>query len=202
MKAERNDFNVMLGDTIYSDSEVPGPAQPDRAEREAEVGQVQDQPRQPQPPGAAPLGRLLLALGRPRVRQRLLAGRELVRQQRERERAHALQARREGVPRLRAGQLERSETGSTGRSAGAATWSCSSSTSAPSAARTRTPNHVCDNPQTGEPGLRADGPAEHAQCVLGCLAVARTTGVPGLPRRDPQPEPHVPGPAPAHALPA
>ena len=44
MKAEQNDFNVMLGDTIYSDSEVPGPAQPDRAERQAEVGEVQDQP--------------------------------------------------------------------------------------------------------------------------------------------------------------
>ena len=48
----------------------------DRAEREAEVGQVQDQPGQQEPPGAAPLGRLLLALGRPRVRERLLARRE------------------------------------------------------------------------------------------------------------------------------
>ena len=28
MKAERNNFNVMLGDTIYSDSEVPGRLQP------------------------------------------------------------------------------------------------------------------------------------------------------------------------------
>jgi alkaline phosphatase D len=28
MKAERNDFNVMLGDTIYSDSEVPGRLHP------------------------------------------------------------------------------------------------------------------------------------------------------------------------------
>ena len=28
MKAERNDFNVMLGDTIYSDSEVPGRLNP------------------------------------------------------------------------------------------------------------------------------------------------------------------------------
>ena len=28
MKAERNHFNVMLGDTIYSDSEVPGRLQP------------------------------------------------------------------------------------------------------------------------------------------------------------------------------
>jgi alkaline phosphatase D len=28
MKAERNDFNVMLGDTIYSDSEIPGRLQP------------------------------------------------------------------------------------------------------------------------------------------------------------------------------
>jgi alkaline phosphatase D len=28
MKAERNDFNVILGDTIYSDSEVPGRLQP------------------------------------------------------------------------------------------------------------------------------------------------------------------------------
>ena len=84
-------------------------AQPDRAEREAEVGQVQGQPGQQEPPGAAPLGGLLLALGRPRVRERLLAGRELLRQQRERERSHALQPRPEGVPRLRAGELEQAQ---------------------------------------------------------------------------------------------
>ena len=32
MRAERNDFNIHFGDTIYSDSEVPGPAEPGRAD--------------------------------------------------------------------------------------------------------------------------------------------------------------------------
>ena len=45
------------------------PAQPDRAPRSAEVGQVQDEPPQRPPPPSARRGRLL-ALGRPRVRER------------------------------------------------------------------------------------------------------------------------------------
>ena len=47
MKAERNAFNVMLGDTIYSDSEVPGRLNPIALSVRAEVGEVQGQPRQP-----------------------------------------------------------------------------------------------------------------------------------------------------------
>ena len=45
MQAERNDFNIHLGDTIYSDSEVPGAPPADRADGRAEMGQVQDEPR-------------------------------------------------------------------------------------------------------------------------------------------------------------
>ncbi len=100
LKAERNAFNVHLGDTIYSDSEVPGPAQPDRAHRRAEVGQVPHQPGHPAPARPARVGGLLLALGRPRVRQRLLAPGEHVRQQREHQRSHAVQPQCQGVPRL------------------------------------------------------------------------------------------------------
>ena len=44
MRAERNDFNIHLGDTIYSDSEVPNRQQPVALTRQAEVGQVQGQP--------------------------------------------------------------------------------------------------------------------------------------------------------------
>ena len=43
MRSERNDFNIHFGDTIYSDSEVPGRPRADRADRRAEVGQVQGQ---------------------------------------------------------------------------------------------------------------------------------------------------------------
>ena len=194
MKAERNNFNVMLGDTIYSDSEVPGPAPADRAEREAEVGQVQDQPGQQEPPGAAPLGRLLLALGRPRVRERLLARRELVRQRRERERPHALQPRREGVPRLRAGELEQAERPLPHRSLGPQPRGVLPRPALfPERERGREPR--LRQPADGQPGRGADRAADHAQPVRAGDAVAGAAGVPGLPRHDPQPEPHLPGQA-------
>ena len=133
------------------------PAPADRAEREAEVGQVQDQPGQQEPPGAAPLGRLLLALGRPRVRERLLARRERVRQRRDRERPHALQPRCEGVPRLRAGELEQANglyrTVRWGRNLEVFFLDQRSFRSANADA-----NHVCDNPQTGSPDVAPTAP--------------------------------------------
>ncbi len=45
MRAERNSFNIHFGDTIYSDSEVPGALNPIALDGPAEVGQVQGQPR-------------------------------------------------------------------------------------------------------------------------------------------------------------
>ena len=50
MRAEGNHFNIHLGDTIYSDTEVEAPAQrslPGGPDGGPEVGQVQAQPRQP-----------------------------------------------------------------------------------------------------------------------------------------------------------
>ena len=142
MAAERNAFNIHLGDTIYSDTEVnstgsmPRPAR--GAHREAEVGQVQAQPRQPLPARAARRGRLLLALGRPRVRERLLAPGEHLRPvggpaRCEHQRRGALSPRGAGLPRLLAGHLFAPRAASTAASAGAPTSRSSSSTSAPSA---------------------------------------------------------------------
>ena len=60
MQDEGNHFNIHLGDTIYSDSEVPGVAEPGRAHGRAEVGQVQAQPRPGEARQPAWLRRLLL----------------------------------------------------------------------------------------------------------------------------------------------
>ncbi len=138
MRAEGNDFNIHLGDTIYSDSEVPNRQQPVALTREAEVDEVQDQPGAAQAPGPAPVGGLLLALGRPRVRERLRSQRELVLERAERERPGALQDGR-AVPSATTRRLAtRAATASTGPAGGARTWSCSSSTSGRSAPRRRT----------------------------------------------------------------
>ena len=71
MAAEGNDFNINLGDTIYSDSRdrrIAG-----RADGRREVGQVQARPRAAGAAQAPSLDRPVQPLGRPRVRQRLLA---------------------------------------------------------------------------------------------------------------------------------
>ena len=148
-----------------------GPPPADRAEREAEVGEVQDQPGEQEPPGAAPLGRLLLALGRPRVRERLLARRELLRQRRERERPHALQPRRAGVPRLRAGELEQAERHLPHRSLGPQPRGLLPRPAlVPERERGREP--CLRQPADGQPGPGADRAADHAQPVRGRDAVA------------------------------
>ena len=46
IRKQKNDFNVLMGDTIYSDTEVPGlHARRRRAHGRPEVGRLQDQPR-------------------------------------------------------------------------------------------------------------------------------------------------------------
>ena len=65
-----------MGDTIYSDTEVPGYSLDDVALTvAAEVGGLQDEPGDEAVGEGARLGRLLRALGRPRVHQRLRPGR-------------------------------------------------------------------------------------------------------------------------------
>ena len=94
MAPRRTHFNINLGDTIYSDSEVGGtPVARTVAEKWAKyrlglgaTGAL----------GASCLGRPLQPLGRPRVHQRLLAAGE---------RRRDLRRRRQGVPRLLAGRV-------------------------------------------------------------------------------------------------
>ena len=73
MAAEDNDFNINLGDTIYSDSEISGaPVARTVAEKWVKYKLGLALPRAPE---ATRIGRSLQPLGRPRVRQRLLASR-------------------------------------------------------------------------------------------------------------------------------
>ena len=74
----------MLGDTIYSDSEVPGRLNPIALSVTQKWAKYKINLGNRSPARPARLRRLLLALGRPRVRERLLARRERVRQRRER----------------------------------------------------------------------------------------------------------------------
>ena len=71
MARARNDFNVNFGDTIYSDSEVGG--RPVARTVAAEAGQVPARARARAAAAPSRLDRCLQRLGRPRVRQRLLA---------------------------------------------------------------------------------------------------------------------------------
>ena len=99
-------------------------------------------------------------------------------------------------------QLDAGATGSTGPSAGAATSSCSSSTSARSAAPTRTRTASATTRRPASPTWLRPRRRARATCFALVDPVARGAGVAGMPRHDPQPEPHLPGPAPARALPA
>ena len=190
MQEESNQFNVHLGDTIYSDSEVPGTAEPGRAHRRAEVGQVQAQPRPGEARQPARLGRLLLAVGRPRVHQRLLALRERLLERHD-QRPAALPARPEGLHRLRAGRLQLPR-----RAVPDATLGQEPGALLPRRAilplrqglkerRLRQPDQ-----RPARPG--ANRAAEHPQPVLGPGAVARGAGVAGLPGGDQRPEPDLP----------
>ena len=126
MAAEQNDFNVNLGDTIYSDSELSGskPALTvaDKWQK-YKYGLALPNLRKLRA-GAGPLQ----PLGRPRVHQRLLpAG----------VRGGALPGRASRRSPTTRPSPTRRETGSTAPSAGARTSSSSSSTSARSGARRR-----------------------------------------------------------------
>ena len=93
MAAENNDFNVNMGDTIYSDSEVAGsPPALGGSRRSGRSTSSGWRSRRPAPSG---LGRALQPLGRPRVHQRLLAGRV----RRQRLRVRSLKAFRRLQPR-------------------------------------------------------------------------------------------------------
>ena len=159
MQAEGNDFNVALGDTIYSDSEVPRQAATrPRPHGRAEVGQVHAQPR----PSAA---------GRPPWRRGLLLRHwddhefindfsrfENVFQQWHDRWTAALRQRREGVHRLCAGRHTRSGNGLYRTPAvGQEPASSSSSTSVPSAPprRARTASATTRRPRPAGP--RTDG---------------------------------------------
>ena len=61
---------------------------------------------------------------------------------------------------------------------------------------------VCDNPQTGQPGPRADRAAEHPKQVRGRRPFAGRAGLPGLPRRDQRSRPDAAGGPAAEDLPA
>ena len=94
MAAEGNDFNINLGDTIYSDSEVGGA--PVARTVSEKWGKYRLGLRLAGALGASRLGGPLQPLGRPRVHQRLLASGA---------RRGDLRRRRQGVPRLLAGDV-------------------------------------------------------------------------------------------------
>ena len=121
MAAENNDFNVNMGDTIYSDSEVAA-----------------HRLRSPVPPsgGSTSSGWRSPDACPPRVDRRCTATGTTTSSSTTspgRERRRDLRGGREGIPRLPPGAA-RPGTASIARSAGARTSSCSSSTSARSAA--------------------------------------------------------------------
>ena len=135
MVAEHNDFNIDFGDTIYSDPEVPG------ATTATTVPQK--------------WGMYRKKLAVPNMQSiRAATGlynhwddHEFINDFSDsRERAPALQPKREGVPRLRAGHVQRRTAASTGPSAGARTCSSSSSTSARSEAARRRPTTSATTP--------------------------------------------------------
>ena len=194
MKAERNHFNVMLGDTIYSDSEVPGRLQPIALSVKQKWAKYRIN-----------LGnKNLQALRRSagfyshwddhefvndfspaenefdnavNVNGRTLYNRG---QQAFRDYSPVSWSKRNGIYR----------TVRWGRNLEVFFLDQRSFRSANADA-----NHVCDNPDTGSPDRCADRAADHAQPVRARDPVAGTAGVPGLPRHDPQPEPHLPGQA-------
>ena len=138
MKKEKNAFNVMLGDTIYSDSEVPGRLNPIALSVKQKWAKYKINLK----------NRSLQALrgsagyysqwdDHEFVNDFSPEG-ELVRQQRERQRLDAVQARRAGVPRLRAGALDEAQRPVSLLPLGQEPRRCSSSTSARSAAPTPT----------------------------------------------------------------
>ena len=172
MAAERNDFNINLGDTIYSDSEVGG--DPARAHGAGEVGEVPAEPRLRAPARRSARRPALQPLGRPRVRQRLHAAPST---------AGAIY--RAGVKAFTdyAPVSLRRGTASTARSAGASTSSSSSSTSARSAAA-KVPRDLQATTSRRRPRSRCGTLSQRS-----CPSLA-TAGAAALPRRDRRPVAH------------
>ena len=200
MKSERNAFNVMLGDTIYSDSEVPGRLNPIALSVKQKWAKYK------------------INLGNKSLRAlRGSAGyysqwddHEFVNDFSPAENSfdngvnvngHTLYRRGiAGLPRLRAGALDEAQTACTGSSAGARTSRSSSSTSAPSAAPTPT-RAASATTRRRAAGPGADRASDHPHPVRGGDPVARAAGLAGVPRPHQQPRPHLPRQAPAVALP-
>ena len=173
MKAERNAFNVMLGDTIYSDSEVPGRLNPIALSVQQKWAKYR------------------VNLGNPSLRAlRGSAGfyshwddHEFVNDFSPAEnsfdndvnveRPHALQPRRAGVPRLRAGPLDEPRRPLPHACAGATTWSSSSSTSARSAAPTPTRAASATTRRPDQPDLAPTAPQTTRNLFALVDAVAR-----------------------------
>ena len=144
MAAERNDFNINLGDTIYSDSEVAGtkPA----LTRQAKWGKYR------QNLALAPLRALRASAGT----YSHWDDHEFINDFSRAE--HGTRSTPRAQRRSRTThQSAPAPTASTGRSAGASTSSCSSSTSARSAPRRRPPDGTCN--VAGGPDLAPTAPA-------------------------------------------
>ena len=200
MKAERNNFNVMLGDTIYSDSEVPGRLQP--------IALSVKQKWEKYKINLA--NKNLQALRRSAGFYSHWDDHEFVNDFSPAENSfdndvnvngHTLynrgeQAFRDYAPVSWSKQNGIYRTVRWGRNLEVFFLDQRSFRSANADA-----NHVCDNPDDRQPGPGADRAADHAQPVRARDPVAGAACVPGLPRHDSQPEPHLPGPAAAAALP-
>ncbi len=196
MQAENNHFNIGLGDTIYSDSEVPGRLNPVALTVAAEVGQVQDQPRAGEAVEPARVDRLLLALGRPRVHQRLLAPRERL-LDRARSTGEVLYQR--GVKAFTDyAPVEYSSkdgiyrTKRWGKNLELFFLDQRSFRSAKASA-----NPACTNPESGEAGHRPHRATGAARLLRAAGAFALGAGLTGLPGGDPRPAADLPRRAPA-----
>ena len=201
MKAERNNFNVMLGDTIYSDSEVPGRLNPIAlsvaqkwAKYKVNLGNRSLQALRRSAgfysqwddhefvndfsPAENSFDNDVNVNGRTLYKRGAQAFRDY---------APVSWSNRNGLYRsFRWGTQPR---GVLPRRA-----------LLPERERGRQPR--LRQPADRSPGRGADRAADHAQPVRARDSVAGGAGVPGLPRRDPQPEPHLPRQAAARALPA
>ena len=185
MAAERNHFNVNLGDIIYSDTEVLDAAGPaggaDRADRPGQVGEVPDEPRAAEPAAAPRLRRPLQPLGRPRVRQRLHAA------PRTGSRSTTPACRRS---RTTTRSTTRARTGSTAASAGASNLEVFLLDERSFRSAKASANGVCNNPSTGQPDLAPTAPQGTRNLFPRSVPSLARAGVAAVPGRDQRSQPH------------
>ena len=193
IRQQENDFNVLMGDTIYSDTEVPGYTLEDVALTvKQKWTRLQDEPEDEAVVEGTQHRRLLRPLGRPRVRQRLLAlGEQVPLQQRRRvpgrqqdQRREALQARRPGVPRLQPGRVLEEDRPLPARALGQEPRGLLPRRALLPLLERRLQRRLRQPGRQRRSRPRADRPAEHAQRVRGDRAGAREPGAAGVPRRD------------------